>query len=168
MEESTDTTRPKEDYTCERCLKTYKRAAALANHQHKNLCNGIPCPNCKKTFSRQRELDRHIQKSLNIPCDHCERHFCSRDELEKHKRQIKPVEPPSDDSINEVIFPSLFEGIEKYEAVKRVNYGMIKDFIDTHNRYIVINNELPPNYTYGNLQQASHRHQIKTYRSISD
>ena len=142
----------KEEYKCDICSQTFNRAIRLANHQLKKLCGGISCTNCKKVFKQKRELDRHKLNSENIPCnDHCERKFCTRYDYEKHKRQHKPVEPPSDDAVKEEIFPSVFDGVQKYEETKRLNYRMIKDFVDIHDKYKIINKELKEGYTYGDL-----------------
>ncbi len=148
-----DTAGPsKAKYTCDICSQTFDRAIRLANHQLKNLCGGISCKDCDKVFKQRSELQRHQKNSENIPCgEHCDRNFCTRYEYEKHKRQYKAVEVPSNVATREEIFPSLFDGVRGYEEIKRMYHSAIKDFVDKHNMYQIINKELPTHYTYGDL-----------------
>ena len=133
-------------HSCDSCKQTFNCATRLANHKLK--CGGITCSNCGKRFKQMRELNRHQKKSTNIiSCDHCDRKFCTEYEYQKHKRQVKPVTPSSDDAIHEEIFPSIFEGVDGYESVKRSNHQLIQDFIDKKRKYMVINKEIHGTFT---------------------
>ena len=117
----------KSKHVCDICTQSFDRAERWANHVLKKLCGGISCRDCQKPFNSLRDLERHKKTAKKFACfHHCDRRFCTEYEYQRHKRQIKPVHQPSEDSINEVIFPSIFDGIPEYEELKRKHYGIIK------------------------------------------
>ena len=145
--------KPKVKNQCDICLKTFDRRFRFANHQLKE-CTPISCSDCDKTFHSRRELRRHQQNSERIRCEnHCSKTFCTRYEYEKHRRQIKPVIMSCDnDCVDEVIQPPLFQGDEGYDEIRTKHFSEIKDHIEKRKRYTVVNKELPPNFTYGDLK----------------
>lgn len=48
--------------------------------------NSVKCPNCKKTFPNQKEMEDHTIERHRVTCEICNRHFSRNFTLHRHMR----------------------------------------------------------------------------------
>nr|XP_022903772.1 zinc finger protein 519-like [Onthophagus taurus] len=85
-----DNNKMTKSFSCERCLKVFKRREHL--YQHEKLHSGFRpfvCEHCKKSFMRKEHLHRHMtchSGQRNFMCQLCLKSFSRNDNLLKHKK----------------------------------------------------------------------------------
>ena len=58
---------------CEKCNTIFTDKNKLRLHKSRS-CKAKTCPHCKATFTRVRDLNKHLNNRKKITCDHCSKH----------------------------------------------------------------------------------------------
>ena len=142
-------------HECMNCSKVFQRRQKLENHKKKG-CNGIVCDCCGKSFSRNRNLLRHKKNAVFINCPDCPRMFCNADDQQQHVRSNHTkITHDAEYSLDAPICPRTgYENDEGYLREKQAHLNKIRSRVLRRSRYSVINQELPPDYTYGDLRKT--------------
>ena len=72
---------------CNVCLKPYSNSSQVAEVANEHKCVIIRCPDCKKPFVDQHELDEHVNAKHVIQCSKCEKSFKGTQCFEYHARR---------------------------------------------------------------------------------
>ncbi len=81
--------KPKGNFTCTICFKSYKHKRSLNRHKSSVHVNKqFKCNKCSKKFKIRYNLQRHINavhlKIKNFICGHCSKKFNARSDMERH------------------------------------------------------------------------------------
>ena len=104
-------------YRCERCSKFPDVEVFSGNKV---------CPNCKATFTRQSDLNRHIKSRRDITCNHCSRKFCSNEHLQRHIRTIHRENQRISNLNQRINAATIYEDTKEYQQVIKQHYNEIK------------------------------------------
>ena len=150
----------KAKHECESCNQIFDRVRRLEDHIEKvHTNNRTKCSTCYKKFRLNRGLQSHQKNADPKVCDVCDTIFCHESELERHKRtehvggEIRTV--VNDTELDEPICPRTgFEEDEGYKEKIEDHWNEIRDHKERKNRYININKELSPDFTYRDLKHV--------------
>ncbi|KAF9093663.1 hypothetical protein BGX23_003056 [Mortierella sp. AD031] len=83
---------------CSTCHKTFTRRSNLRTHERLHMrTHVVSCPVCRCTFSRQPDLNRHLQAihegSRTHACERCGRSFSRKDAWRVHQASCKRSTP---------------------------------------------------------------------------
>ncbi|KAK5801626.1 hypothetical protein F5H01DRAFT_355963 [Linnemannia elongata] len=93
-----DTKLKSKRHECSKCHKTFTRRSNLKTHERLHTgTHAVTCHLCKCTFSRQPDLNRHIQAihdgARSHICDKCGRSFSRKDAWRVHQSSCKRTTP---------------------------------------------------------------------------
>ena len=116
----------------------------------------VTCLRCNQIFDRQSRLNTQVTNATNESCDRCGEAFCIRSLLEQHRRTIHSGDGAGSDITNNIDTPILSDTghtqTSSYQEMVDDNYSKICNRTTNTKTKKVINEQLTPAFTYGDLK----------------
>ena len=109
------------------------------------------CPKCEAVFSNVRDLQAHVNNRKTLSCAHCNAVFCNEFHLGKHMRTINEAKIITKNYNSVIHAKTGFEDDPKYQKIIEEKKAYINDFEVNYTHHKVINERIPFDFTYYDL-----------------
>ena len=123
------------------------------------------CNWCSQQFGNHRtRLENHQQKATRVSCNVCNENFCFKSRLQQHQRTeghglptVKQTQrrlrSVTNKELTEKICPDTgYSDMAEYQECLDTNYDKIRTFTKMDSNMKVVNQQIPPTFTYGDLK----------------
>ncbi len=112
------------------------------------------CGDCETTFHQVRDLEKHLKNRKMVGCGgHCDKMFCNFTQLRKHKNSIQISKEGEVDFEQPLVCKTGYEDDPGFHKLVEDKKTVIQDDFRPYTDYTVVNKQVKPDFTYGELQE---------------